>query len=212
MKWRPHEPFNSLSHLAGAVLSAIGLIVLILLAGSDPLRVVGFTVYGLSLVTLYSASALYHGLHVSPRRRDLLRRFDHMAIYLLIAGSYTPMCLLSLPGAWGWGMLAAIWTLALLGALGKFYLPHLPDWASASLYLAMGWMGVVALVPLADTFPPQALAWLLAGGLVYSAAGVIFALERPNWWPETVGHHGVFHVVVLAGSALHFSFVAVWVR
>ncbi len=191
--------------MLGVILSVIGLITLILRA-DEAWRTVAFTIYGLSLVVLYLASTLYHGLNVSAHTQDRLRRFDHLAIFLLIAGSYTPICLM-MAGAWGWSLLGIVWTLALGGVALKIFAAHLPSWLSASIYLGLGWLAVVALGPITQTFPPRALFWLFGGGMAYTIGAVIYALERPDPYPEVFGHHGIFHIFVLAGSALHFVFM-----
>ena len=211
MRWRAKEPFNSYSHLVGVILSIIGLVALVVAADGNRRRVVGFAIYGASLVLLYAASTIYHGLHVSPRREDWLRRFDHMAIFVLIAGTYTPLCLVTLRGGWGWSIFAVIWALAAGGIALKLFFDHLPPLPTAAVYVGMGWLAVVAIGPLMRNVPLEGLAWLLAGGLAYTAGGVIYALRRPDPLPELFGHHGVFHLCVLAGSALHFVFMAAYV-
>ncbi len=205
------EPFNSLSHLAGALLSLVGLIVLLTQSWGRTSRMVAFAIYGMSLVVLYSASAIYHGLHTTERGEDWLRRLDHTAIFFLIAGSYTPICLLGLRPTWGWTLFAVVWAIAVVGTMLKLFVDHLPGWLSASIYLAMGWLAVVATGPLLDTFPVSGLMWLLGGGVLYTIGAVIFALERPDPYPQVFGHHEIFHMFVLGGSALHFVFMQQYV-
>jgi len=164
MRWRAKEPFNSYSHLVGVILSIIGLVALVVAADGNRRRVVGFAIYGASLVLLYAASTIYHGLHVSPRREDWLRRFDHMAIFVLIAGTYTPLCLVTLRGGWGWSIFAVIWALAAGGIALKLFFDHLPPLPTAAVYVGMGWLAVVAIGPLMRNVPLEGLAWLLAGG------------------------------------------------
>ncbi len=211
MLTRVKEPFNALSHFLGVVLAIPGLAALIIQADGDPRRVAAFTVYGGSLILLYSASALFHGLKVSPQWEDRLRRFDHAAIFVLIAGSYTPVCLITLQGAWGWTIFAVVWTIAVAGICLKVFFDHLPAWASAAIYLAMGWFAAVASLPVLDSFPPGGLWWLVGGGLVYTAGAVIYALERPDPYPEVFGHHEIFHIFVLGGSVAHFVFMSGYV-
>lgn len=205
------EPFDSFSHLFGAVLSIAGLVFLVHGSWGDPWRVVAFSVYGASLVLLYGASALYHGLHLPPRWEDLFRRLDHVAIFVLIAGSYTPVCLVTWRDGWGWSLFGIVWGLAIVGTFVKLFFDHLPKGVSTLFYLGMGWLAVVALVPLVESFSPQALAWLLGGGAAYTAGALVYAWERPNPLPDIVGHHGIFHLFVLAGSVLHFVFLAGYV-
>lgn len=208
---RVKEPFNTYSHALGVALGIPGLVALVLLAGGDSKRTVAFSIYGASLVILYLASSLYHGLHLSPKWEDRFRRFDHIAIFLLIAGSYTPICLVTLEGALGWTVFVAIWLIAAIGIGIKIFAAHLPAWATAAIYVGMGWFAVVAILPLLDVVPGTGVAWLLGGGLVYTAGAVIYALERPNPYPNVFGHHEIFHIFVLGGSVAHFVFMAGYV-
>jgi len=194
--------------MLGGVLAVPGLVFLILRSNGEPWRTVGSAIYGMSLILLYSASTLYHWLPLSPREEDLLRRFDHVAIYLLIAGTYTPVCLVTLRGAWGWSLFAVVWGCALAGALLKMLARHHHRWITAALYTGMGWMAVVAIVPLVRALPPAALTWLAAGGLSYTLGAVIYGLQRPDPYPDVFGFHEIFHIFVLAGSIFHFVLVA----
>lgn len=208
------EPANSLTHLVGVVLSLAGLLALLLLAGGDPYRVASFAVYGLSLVTLYTASTLLHGVRAGPRTLHRLRVFDHAAIFVLIAGTYTPITLVSLretSPAWGWALFGTVWGLALLGVLFKVVWTLAPRWVSTAAYLALGWLAVVAVMPLVATLPLGALVWLLAGGVLYSIGAVVYATKRPDPWPRVLGFHALWHLFVLAGSAAHFVVVAGYV-
>lgn len=207
MPRRPKEPFSCYSHLVGALLGVAALVGLIVVAEGEPWRTVAFSLYGASLVLLYSASCLYHWLDVSPRTEEWLRRLDHVAIFMLIAGTYTPVCLVTLRGPWGWSLLGAVWGLAFTGAVTKLFLRDLPRWVSTGLYLGMGWLAVVAVAPIVKAFPVAGLLWMLAGGLAYSVGAVIYGLRRPDPYPDVFGFHEIFHVMVLAGSAAHFVFV-----
>lgn len=208
---KPIEPFSCYSHLAGVMLAIVGLVVLLALSEDDPWRVVSFSIYGASLILLYLASTVYHWVLVPIRHRKWLNRVDHVAIFLLIAGTYTPVCLVTLRGGWGWSVFGIVWGTAFVGATLKLFFRTLPRWVSSSIYLAMGWTVVVAAAPMARAFPPAALAWLVAGGLLYSAGAVIYATRRPNPFPRVFGFHEIFHLFVLAGSAAHFVFMLRWV-
>jgi hemolysin III len=210
-RWRAVDPFSCYSHLLGAALAVAGLVVLVTISRDDPWRIVGFSVYGASLILLYLASTIYHWLLVPIAQRKWLNRVDHVAIFLLIAGTYTPVCLVTLRGGWGWTMFGIVWTAAVAGAITKLCFRSLPRWVSASLYVAMGWAAVVAVVPLVRAFPASALLWLLAGGLLYTTGAVVYATRRPNPYPRVFGFHEIFHVFVLAGSAAHFVFMLRWV-
>jgi len=205
-KKRLREPVNGLTHAAGGLLAAVGLTVLLATAASKGRldQLVAFGVFGLSLVALYAASALYHLLPLSPSGVARLRRLDHMTIFVLIAGTYTPFCLLALDGGWRWGLLGLIWSLALCGVLLKALWMDAPRWLSVVLYLGMGWIAVIATPALLRAVPPGGIIWVLAGGLVYSAGALVYGLKRPNPVPGVFGFHEVWHLFVLAGSACHF--------
>ena len=204
MKRRLREPVSGLTHLAGVLLALIGLIVLLTRAAGRVDQLVAFGVFGLSLIALYSASALYHLLPVSPAATARLRRLDHMTIFILIAGTYTPVCVLALEGSWRAGLLGLIWTLALGGVALKLLWMEAPRWLSVGVYLAMGWLAVIAASAIFRAIPYGGIAWILGGGLVYSAGALIYALKRPNLVPGVFGFHELWHLFVLAGSACHF--------
>ena len=205
-KRRLREPVNGLTHLAAGLLAFVGLVVLLVTAASVGRidQLVAFGVFGVSLISLYAASALYHLLPLSPAGVARLRRLDHMTIFVLIAGTYTPFCLLALDGAWRWGLLALIWALALCGVLLKLLWMDAPRWLSVVLYLGMGWVAVIAAPALFRAVPAEGMAWVLAGGLTYSAGALVYGLKRPNPLPGVFGFHEVWHLFVVAGSACHF--------
>jgi hemolysin III len=203
----PIEPFSSYSHLFGVALSITALVVLVVESRDEAWRLVGFSIYGVSLVLLYLASTVLHWALVPFATRKWLNRIDHVAIFVLIAGSYTPICLVTLRGGWGWTMLGLVWSAALAGTIVKLGFPSLPRWTSAAIYLAMGWVAVVAVVPMVRAVPLGGLLWLLAGGLLYTAGAVIYATRRPNPLPRVFGFHEIFHLFVLGGSAAHFVFM-----
>jgi hemolysin III len=203
MKKRLREPVNGLTHLAGGLLACVGLLVLLASAGRTD-QIVAFGIFGLSLVALYSASALYHLLPLSPTGVARLRRVDHMMIFVLIAGTYTPFCLLALDGAWRVGLLGVIWSLALCGVLLKIFWMGTPRWLSVALYLGMGWVAVIAAPALFLAVPAGGMTWVLGGGLLYTAGALIYALKRPNPAPGTFGFHELWHLFVVAGSACHY--------
>jgi hemolysin III len=203
---RLREPVSGLTHLAGALLAVVALGVLLAgAAGEGRLdQFVAFGVFGCSLVALYGASALYHLLPVSPPAVARLRRLDHMAIFVLIAGTYTPICVLALEGGWGAGLLGVVWVLAFCGVVLKLLWMDAPRWLTVGLYLGMGWVAVVAAAAILKAVPPGGMAWILGGGLVYSAGAVIYGLKWPDIRPGVFGFHELWHLFVLAGSACHF--------
>lgn len=201
------EPINSLTHLAGALLSIVGLVVLLVLSAGEPWRMVSFTIYGVSLILLYTASTLYHSLNVSARVLAALKRFDHIAIFALIAGTYTPVTLVTLQAgkaAWGWSIFGVVWGFALLGFIFKIVWMRAPRWLYTGLYLLMGWLAMIAIMPIAQTMPYGGLVWLGLGGAFYTVGAVIYALKKPNLIPGVFGFHELWHLFVLAGSISHF--------
>ena len=199
------NPFSGLSHLAGVLLSAIGIVFLLVAAHGRTRQIVSFAIYGAALIFLYSASALYHLLRLPPRKEARLFGLDRAAIYALIAGTYTPLCLVVLPPAWGWSLLGVVWGFATIGiVVDAVSCQRAPDWLQAVLYLATGWVAIAAVVPLFHALSAAALAWLLAGCLIYSAGAVICVTDRPLLWPRVFGAHDLWHVLVLVGSACHF--------
>ncbi|MDX1611309.1 MAG: hemolysin III family protein [Candidatus Thermoplasmatota archaeon] len=204
------EPFNALSHFLGVLLGIAGLVYLVIQA-DGALETVAFTVYGVALILLYLSSTLYHALPVGPKTLQVLRRLDHSAIYLFIAGTYTPVCLVALSPGWGWSIFAVVWSLALTGVVVRNLAWKMPRWVYTALYLALGWVAIVGVKPLVDTFPWHGLALLVLGGLAYTVGAVIYATEWPDILPDHVGHHGIWHLSVLSGTGFHYAFIAAYV-
>src|ERR1700687_4097 len=192
------EKFNAVTHLVGAVFALVGAIMLVVLAavGGDSWKGVGVSIYGVTLVFLYSFSALYHSLR--GHRKNVLRELDHQSIYLLIAGSYTPFCLVTLRGPWGWSLLGVVWGLAVLGGLQEQRPQNGARILSVVMYIVMGWVALVALVPLLHALGPAGFAWVATGGLFYTVGIVFYALDT-----RVTYAHGVWHLFVIAGSAAH---------
>lgn len=203
---RIREPFNGASHLLGLLLAGAGTFLLLRMA-SGPWQLAAFSIYGATLILLYGASTLYHMLPISERPLRALRILDHIAIYFLIAGTYTPIALVTLHNRLGWGLLAAVWLIAAAGIPFKLFFLDAPVWLSTGTYLAMGYLALVAVVPLAQAVSVSGLLWLVAGGIAYTVGAVIYARERPNPFPGRFGHHEIWHLLVLTGSACHFAFM-----
>ena len=201
------EPFNAISHAAGALLALIGSVFLLLKSGIVPAHTAALAVYGISLVGLFSASAAYHWAVVKPVTLQKLRKFDHSAIYLLIAGTYTPFCVIAFTGFWLWGMLAIIWSLAAAGIIAKLFIINTPRWVTAGLYIAMGWLSVFAITEFQRELAPVSIALMLAGGLLYTLGAVIYITRKGNFFPGVFGFHEVWHVAVLMGAAAHYAAV-----
>lgn len=207
---RIKHPFCSISHLLGAVLALVGMIVLLWMARS-PLATLAFAIYGLSLVGLYSASGIYHAVVCEGRRETFLRKLDHTGIFLLIAGTYVPVCLLALPREYGWTFLVFQGAFALIGVLGTFLLRRFPEVLNVVLYLLMGWMALPALGWIGSHWPRQAIALLVAGGVVYTVGAIIFATDRPHLVPGRFSAHDLWHLFVLGGSACHFALMTTYI-
>ncbi|HEB96191.1 MAG TPA: hemolysin III family protein [Sedimenticola thiotaurini] len=193
------ERFNSISHLVGAALALAGLVVLVVLASlqGDPWKIVSFGIYGATLFLLYAMSTLYHSLR--GRAKHIFMKLDHVAIYLLIAGTYTPFTLISLRGAWGWSLFGTIWALAIAGIVVDSRHREGSRALQMVIYLLMGWLILVAMYPLVQALPGTALALLVLGGLCYTGGMVFYAID------ERMRHaHGIWHLFVLAGSICHF--------
>lgn len=200
------ELANSLTHGLGAVLSVAGLALMVYFAGryGDAWQVVSTAIFGTTLVLLYTASTLYHSLR-GDRLKVLLQKFDHAAIFLLIAGSYTPFVLVTLRGPWGWSLFGVVWGLAVAGVTIKFWLAGRFKLVSTLIYLAMGWLVLIAIKPLVAALPAGGVKLLVAGGLCYTG-GAVFYL-----WKRLPYHHAIWHLWVLAGSVCHWAAVFVYV-
>jgi hemolysin III len=210
MRLSLREPVNGLTHLVGAVLAIVGLVVLLVVAieNGSARQVVAFSIFGASLVSMYCTSAVYHSLKVSERGVAHLRRIDHMMIYIFIAGTYTPICLLLLRGRLGIGLLIAVWSLAALGVLQTVAWMQAPQWFSTVVYIGMGWIAVFVVRPLLAAAPAGFFFWLLAGGVIYTLGAVIHAAKWPRrssaTSPRLFGSHEVWHLCVMAGSFAHY--------
>ncbi len=200
------RPWSAITHGVGAALAAVGTVLLLVQAAALGrwLHFGLFAVYGLSMVCLYTASTLYHCLNVSVPGRLALRKYDHCSIYLLIAGSYTPLCLTALRQSAGVPLVTAVWILALAGTVLTIARLSIPRWLTSAIYLFMGWLAIFAIVPIYQTLPIGGFLWLLAGGLLYTVGGVLYAVKWPGRDAPRFGCHEIFHLFILLGSAAHF--------
>ncbi|MGD8604494.1 MAG: hemolysin III family protein [Anaerolineales bacterium] len=198
------EPINGLTHLLAAAASLVGSVVLIVLGWSHPAQLVGAAVFGSSLTILFLASGLYHSVRGSQTTILRLRMFDHAAIYLLIAGTYTPICLWYLSGGWRWGLLGIVWAMALTGIVTKVFLLDTPRGLTTGIYLAMGWMAVIALGPLLRSMPPGVMLWMAIGGAFYTLGAMGYIFKRPILKPGVFGFHEVWHIFVILAGASHY--------
>ena len=206
------DPMSALTHFIGFLAVIPVIMILLQQAKASSLHLIGFTVFGISLLLLYGASTIYHTVQASPEKIAFLRRIDHMMIFVLIAGSYTPVCLVPLHGKWGWTLLIAIWAIAAAGIFLKIFWMGAPRWLSTSIYVVMGWLAVTAFVPLYRAVSWGGLGMLLAGGIAYTIGAVIYALKKPNLaCLKRFGFHEIFHVFVMIGSGFHIAFMFLYV-
>ena len=202
------DPGSAITHFIGMLMAVFAAVPLIIKATHEPspIYVVSIAIYAASLILLYAASTTYHTFDRSEKINTILKKIDHMMISVLIAGSYTPICLLVLGGRLGIILLAIVWSIAIAGILIKAFWVYCPKWVSSVLYIGMGWTCVLAFTQLLNSMSPAAFGWLLAGGLIYTAGGIIYALKLPifNMKHKDFGSHEIFHLVVMGGSICHF--------
>ena len=205
------EPVNGLTHFFTAIAAVVGLAFLLIIARNNPGKLVSLAVYGVSVILLFAASATYHMVKAKPQVIEILRKFDHSAIYLLIAGSYTPICYNMFTGFWKWGMLAIVWSFALIGIGVKIFIIKAPRWVTTGVYLAMGWMAVFAIKEMLIMLPAGALIWLATGGIIYTMGAVVYATKIFNFAPGKFGFHEVWHIFVILGALAHFIAILAYV-
>lgn len=202
------DPGSAITHFIGMLMAIFAAVPLLIKAAQepDPIYVFSLAVYAASLILLYAASTTYHTFDISEKMNTLLKKIDHMMIFVLIAGSYTPVCLLVLDDNIGHLLLSIVWTIAIVGILFKAFWVYCPKWVSSVLYIGMGWTCVLAFSQILNSLSPAAFGWLLAGGIIYTIGGVIYALKLPifNARFKNFGSHEVFHLFVMGGSACHF--------
>ena len=202
------DPGSAITHFIGMLMAVFAAVPLIIKATHEPspIYVVSIAIYAASLILLYAASTTYHTFDRSEKVYTILKKIDHMMISVLIAGSYTPICLLVLGGRLGIILLAIVWSIAIAGILIKAFWVYCPKWVSSILYIGMGWTCVLAFTQLLNSMSPAAFGWLLAGGLIYTAGGIIYALKLPifNMKHKDFGSHEIFHLFVMGGSICHF--------
>lgn len=207
------DPVSALTHFVGAVLACVAVVALIIkaLAIGTMLHVAAFGIFGLSLIALYTASTVYHMVDKPEAMRKIYKRIDHMMIFVLIAGTYTPICLISLNGPIGFTLLTIIWAIAISGIVMKALWIDAPRWLTTGLYILMGWLVIVAIYPVFNALPREGFTWLVTGGVLYTIGGIIYGLKWPLKERKWFGFHELFHIFVLAGSACHYILIAGYV-
>lgn len=204
LKDKLRDPVNGLTHLGAAILAFFGLIVLISMAWGNITELVSVLVYGISLILMFAASATYHMTISTPKLIAILRKVDHAAIYLLIAGTYTPFCLTAFSGFWKWGLLSIIWALALIGVGIKVFIIRVPRWVNAGVYLIMGWLVIAAIGEMLKTLSPLTINWLIIGGVIYTLGAIVYITKKLDFRPGIFGFHEVWHVFVIIAAAAHY--------
>ena len=202
------DPGSAITHFIGMLMAIIAAVPLLIKAASEPGRIyiISLAIYAASLILLYAASTTYHTFDISEKVNTVLKKIDHMMISVLIAGSYTPVCLIVLRGRTGLILLTIVWSIAIAGILIKAFWVYCPKWVSSVLYIGMGWTCVLAFTQILNNMSPAAFGWLLAGGIIYTVGGVIYALKLPIFdnRHKNFGSHEIFHLFVMGGSACHF--------
>lgn len=205
------EPVSGFTHLFGAITSFVGLLLLIwkklTTPDSNPLALFAVIVFGLSLIFLYTASSVYHLICSKEKIILFLRKLDHSMIFVLIAGTYTPVCLIALDGMWRWGLFISIWVIAIVGIILKLAWFNSPRWLYTFFYIAMGWVAIFAISPLSKALPKRGISLLIWGGIVYTMGGLIYAFKWPKFNLKHWGFHEIFHLFVLGGSFIHYMLV-----
>lgn len=202
------EPVNTWTHFITFLAGIAGLIYLIIFSYGDLAKLATMGIYGASVVILYGASTAYHWANTTPEKQLILRKFDHISIFILIAGTYTPVLYYGLEGTWRWAMLAAIWGLSLVGIIIKIFFLGIQRWVSTMFYIILGWMAIVPMSRLIQAYPKEAMLLLFLGGLSYTVGGIIYATKIFNFIPNKFGFHEVFHIFISIGSLLHFVMIA----
>jgi hemolysin III len=198
------EPISAITHLVAASISFIGLIILIVLGWGDFQKIIPFSIYGISLILMFTASGTYHMVIARDSIILNLRKLDHSAIYLLIAGTYTPICVYFFNGFWQYGMLILIWSLAIIGIVVKLFVINAPRWINAGVYLIMGWLAIMGIQEILRTMPTAAIIWLVLGGLFYSVGAIIYITKFQDFFPGKFGFHEVWHIFVILGALSHY--------
>ncbi len=206
MKCKLREPVSGLAHAAGALLSVAALTVMVVMAVhyKTTWHVVSYSIFGTSLILLYTASSFYHLLPFGEHGVKIMQEVDHTMIYVLIAGTYTPFCLVTLRGPWGWSMFGIIWGLAVAGIVTKFAWKTAPRIFRVIFYLVMGWLAIILIFPLYKVAPEGTIQWLMTGGFFYSIGAIFYTTKWPNPIPKVFGFHEIWHLFVMGGSFSHF--------
>jgi hemolysin III len=205
------DPVSGLTHFLAAIAAVVGLVLLLIVGRAGFGKQITLLVYGASLILMFSASAAYHLVRARPGVIRNLRKLDHAAIYILIAGTYTPLCFNQFSGFWKWGILAIIWGLALAGIIGKMFIINAPRALTAGIYLLMGWLAMIGLPELLRVLPLGALIWLSLGGVIFTLGAVVYITKTLDFVPGVFGFHESWHIFVILGCLCHFILILFYV-
>ncbi|MGE5457645.1 MAG: PAQR family membrane homeostasis protein TrhA [Methanococcaceae archaeon] len=208
MKYDLREPFSGLTHLGAAVAASAGLILLLSGSNYSPSYEIALIIYGFSLILMFSASAAYHLINAEAKVILQLRKVDHSAIFLLIAGTYTPICIRYFEGTWQWAVLITVWSIAFIGIIAKIFFINAPRHLSTGIYLLMGWISLMAIKQILQNIPLVSLIWFFLGGFFFTAGAVIYAIKKPDPVPGIFGFHELWHIFVILGCLCHFVLIA----
>ena len=211
MRLKMKEPVNTWTHFISFVASIVGLVFLIIICKNNLSKLITMSIYGVSMILLYGASSLYHWVRTTPQKELLLKKIDHIAIYFLIAGSYTPVFYFGLDGAWRWAMLISVWSLAVLGMALKIWFIHAPRYVSSAFYVSLGWIALVPFLQLIKNLPLGAIILMAVGGVIYTMGAVIYATKIFDFFPKRFGFHEIFHLFIAAGSIVHFIMILIYI-
>jgi len=198
------DGISGLTHFIAALLSVVALIFLLMRDNLSNWHIISFAIFGSAMILLYTASTLYHWLPVSGKKLEIFRKIDHIMIFIFIAATYTPVCLVTLRGYWGWSIFGGVWTVALAGLIFKLFWLNVPRIIYTAIYLFMGWLIIIGIWPLSQAMVASGLIWLALGGLFYSCGALIYAMQKPDPFPNKLGFHEIFHVFIMLGSFAHF--------
>lgn len=205
------EPVNTWTHFVLFMAAIVGLVFLIILSKNNISKLITMTVYGVSMILLYGASSLYHWIRTTPQKELILKKMDHIAIYLLIAGSYTPVFYYGLEGAWRWTMLSVVWSLAIIGMILKIWFIHAPRYVSSAFYVSLGWIAIVPFLQLIKNLPIGAIILMAAGGVTYTVGAIIYATKICDFFPKRFGFHEIFHLFIGAGTIVHYIMILIYI-
>lgn len=207
------EPISGLTHFIGFLFAILGMVLLVIKVADPvkPLHIATFSIFSVGMILLYLASTLYHWLPLSKAGNLRLKQVDHIMVFIMIAASYTPICLISLRETIGWKLFFGVWSVAVIGFFMKIFWIKAPRWISVSMYVLMGWLAMLGIVPIVEALQPGAVFWLVTGGVSYTLGAVIYGIKKPDPWPDKFGFHEIFHLFVMLGSVSHYTMMYVYI-